>query len=103
VAAEVEVRDVPEMTRYEATVAGAAAGRAEYVIAADLIVFSHTEVEPAYEGHGVGSALAKFSLDDARERGLAVLPLCPFFQGWIRRHPEYRDLVFRPRPSRVAD
>ena len=37
--------------------------------------------------------LARFSLDDARERGLAVLPFCPYVNSWIKKHPEYADLV----------
>jgi hypothetical protein len=40
----------------------------------------------------VGGALALHSLDEARRRGLVVMPICPFYQGWIQRHPEYHDL-----------
>jgi len=50
-------------------------------------------VDPRLEGHGAGSLLARFALDDARRRGLAVLPFCPFMSGWIERHPEFADLV----------
>ena len=50
-------------------------------------------VDPAFEGRGIGSQLATFALDDARARGLAVVPRCPFFAAFIGRHPEYADLV----------
>jgi predicted GNAT family acetyltransferase len=61
------------------------------------VIFTHTQVEDAYEGHGVGSALARFALDDVRASGTRkVLPLCPFIKGWIEKHPDYADLVADP-------
>jgi uncharacterized protein len=53
----------------------------------------HTEIEPEWEGRGFGSTLAAGALDDVRVRGLKVRPLCPFVVAYIRRHPEYADLV----------
>lgn len=80
--------------RYEARVDGELAGSAYYDTADDLIVFTHTEVDEAFEGHGVGSALARFALDDVRADGRRkVVPRCPFIKGWIDRHPDYQDLV----------
>lgn len=100
----VEVKDVPEAKRYEARVDGEAeiAGVADYLRTAELIAFLHTEVPPAHEGKGVGSALARTALDEARAAGLRVLPTCPFFAGWIARHPEYQDLLYQSR-SKVSD
>ena len=81
-------------SRFEARIDGQLAGFAAYVTAPGRIVFTHTEVDPAYEGQGVGSALARFALDDVRASGsLDVVPRCPFIRGWIDRHPEYADLV----------
>ena len=80
--------------RYEARVGGELAGSAYYDTADDLIVFTHTEVDDAYEGHGVGSALARAALDDVRADGRRkVVPRCPFIKGWIDRHPDYQDLL----------
>lgn len=100
----VEVKDVPEAKRYEARVDGETevAGVADYLRTAELIAFLHTEVSPVYEGRGVGSALARASLDEARAAGLRVLPTCPFYAGWIARHPEYQDLLYQSR-SKVSD
>lgn len=57
----------------------------------------HTEVDPAFEGQGVGSQLAKAALDDVRARGLELVPRCPFIAAYIRRHSEdYLDLVAEP-------
>ena len=90
-----EVSHNPEQSRYEAYVEGALAGVAVYQLTDKLVVFTHTEVEPAYEGHGIGSALARFALDDVRSEGTRkVLPLCPFIKQWIGHHPDYADLVY---------
>ncbi len=97
-AGAVRVTDNPDERRYEAWLADRMAGKAEYRIAGDRIIFFHTEIDPAFEGHGVGSQLAREALDDARLRGLRVTPKCPFIAAWIERHPEYRALVsVRPR------
>ncbi|MBZ6101209.1 GNAT family N-acetyltransferase [Streptomyces olivaceus] len=100
----VEVSDVPEAKRYEARVDGGpeVAGVAEYIRTAELVAFVHTEVGPEYEGAGVGSALVRTALDEARAARLRVLATCPFFAGWIARHPEYQDLLYQSR-SQVSD
>ncbi len=87
------VRDAPEAERYEVHVDGALAGFAEYRRRPNLIAFTHTEVGDAYEGQGLASTLIRHALDEARAAGLAVLPFCPFVNGYITRHPEYADLV----------
>ncbi|MEV1049061.1 GNAT family N-acetyltransferase [Streptomyces sp. NPDC049916] len=100
----IEVSDAPEAKRYEARVDGESeeAGIAQYIRTQELIAFVHTEVGPAYEGRGVGSALARTALDEARAANLRVLATCPFFAGWITRHPEYQDLLYQSR-SKVSD
>ncbi|WP_017605253.1 GNAT family N-acetyltransferase [Nocardiopsis alkaliphila] len=90
-----EVKDVPEHRRYEITTDGETAGHAEYILTDTLITFTHTEVDPAFEGKGIGSALVRGALDDVRSRGLSVLPMCPFVKSWIERHRDYGDLVYR--------
>jgi len=101
---DLTVVDVPERSRYEARTAdGSVAGILMYKLADRLMVITHTEVELAYEGQGVGGQLVRGVLDDVRERGLHVLPLCPFTKAWVERHPEYQDLVFGAPPSRVTD
>ncbi len=91
--APVHVEDVPAERRYAASVGGRRAGFAEYRQRPGLIAFVHTEVDPAFAGRGVGSALIGGALDDARARGLAVLPFCPFVDAYIKDHREYADLV----------
>ena len=59
----------------------------------NVIIFTHTLVPPAIEGHGVGSRLVRGALDLARDQGLKVVPQCPFVRAFIERHPAYRDLL----------
>jgi predicted GNAT family acetyltransferase len=93
---DVEVTDNPEQSRYEAGVDGELAGYSEYHLTRSSIVFTHTLVFDEFEGHGVGSALARKALDDVRAKGERdVVPVCPFFHGFIDVHPEYADLVRR--------
>jgi predicted GNAT family acetyltransferase len=92
----VRVTDNTERHRYEAWVGDRLAGYATYELAPGGIVFEHTMTEPAFEGHGIGSHLARTALDDARARGRHVTPRCPFFASYIERHPEYADLVQSP-------
>jgi predicted GNAT family acetyltransferase len=87
------VRDNPEGERYEIVVDGNVAGFAQYRRRRDLIGFFHTEIDPAFEGQGLGSQLIRHALDEARAQGLPVLPFCPFVRGYIERHEEYVDLV----------
>jgi hypothetical protein len=90
---EVVICDQPGSDRYVIEVEGARAGFLTYRLAPEKISFMHAEVEPSMEGRGIGSRLVAFALDDARRRGLAVLPLCPFVASYIHDHGEYRELV----------
>lgn len=79
--------------RYEVWVGDQRAGVATYRERPGSVVFQHTEIDPAFEGHGVGGRLARAALDDVRARGLSVVPLCPFIAAYIASHPQYADLV----------
>lgn len=89
----IETVDVPEAGRYEARVDGRLAGFVEYRQGPDAVVLVHTEVLDEFEGKGVGSSLARGTLDDLRARGALVVPLCPFISAYIRKHRDYLDLV----------
>lgn len=88
-----EVLDVPARSRYEVTVDGELAGFSEYREVEGARVFTHTEVFDAFEGKGVGSALARGALDDVRASGRRLVALCPFVAAYLERHGEYADLV----------
>jgi predicted GNAT family acetyltransferase len=89
----ISVRDDADGERYEIRVDGELAGHIEYRAAPGEIALVHTEVDDRFEGRGLAGKLTAFALDDARRRGLAVLPFCPFARGYIQRHREYEDLV----------
>lgn len=83
-----------EASRFETVVEGKTAV-VEYMDRGKMIVFTHTEVPKGLEGQGIASAMAKAALDFARETSKVVMPLCPYIAAYIRRHPEYADLVLK--------
>ena len=89
---QAEVRDNPAQNRYETTVDGVLA-IAEYRRDGDALVFTHTLVPEAIGGRGVGTALIRGALDDARTKNLKVVPRCSFVVDFMRRHTDYRDLL----------
>jgi predicted GNAT family acetyltransferase len=89
---EEQPRDNPAKQRFELQI-GASTAIADYRLSGRTIEFTHTEVPPPLEGAGVGSRLIRFALDEARQRGYRVRPSCRFVEVYIRRHPEYADLV----------
>lgn len=88
-----EIRDNPERHRFEADLGDGSFALAEYALSAGKIMFTHTEVPPAHEGKGIGSALIRHALDDARRRQLKVIPICPFFAAYMQKHAEVQDLL----------
>lgn len=74
--------------RYRATVYGAPAGELLFEASGTEVVFTHTHVDPAFEGRGVGSALVRYAAKDVRSAGQQVKATCQFAAGWLQRHPE---------------
>jgi uncharacterized protein (TIGR00251 family) len=93
------VTDNEAQLRFEIRVGGELAGFVGYILNGSLIDLVHTEIDPRFRGGGLGGQLVRASLDSARDRGLAVLPTCPFIRSWIRKHPDYKDLVPEDRRS----
>jgi len=89
-----QIADHPQHHHYALSVDGKSAAHIEYRMHGEgTIELVHTEVGKAFEGRGLGSQIAKFALDDARKRGLKVIPTCSYIAGWIQKHPDYGDLV----------
>jgi uncharacterized protein len=90
----ITVADAPHEHRYEIRVDGELAGFTQYFRRQGVVTFTHTEIEPEYEGQGLASDLVRRALDDVRANGETVVPQCPFVKSFIHRHPdEYGDLV----------
>ncbi len=88
------VRDNPARQRYEIVDdAGTVGAFVEYVLHDSVADLVHTETVAGYEGQGLASALVRGALDDARRRGWAIRPYCPFVRRYLGNHPEYLDLV----------
>lgn len=94
----VDVRNNTEKSRFEIIVSDEIVGFAAYEDTGELMVFTHTEIEPGNEGKGYAGTLIKSALDEVREREMLALPVCPFVQGWIAKNPEYGDLDYRSKP-----
>ncbi len=88
------VRDNPGQNRYEIHDDEQLAGFSEYKLSPGKIAFTHTEIDPGFNGRGLARQLVTEALDDARRRDLAVLPFCPYVRKVIASSPErYLDLV----------
>jgi len=78
--------------RYEITVDGTLAGFTEAHPRGDFLLFSHTEIHPEFEGHGLATEVIRSALDDVRARGLKIRATCPFVRAFLDKHEDYRDL-----------
>lgn len=96
------VVDNVQRHRYEVIHDGVNAGHAEYRLENTggaenqpqaTIAFTHTQIDEEFSGRGLASTLIRHALDDARSKGLKVLPYCKFVRGYLEKHPDYQDLV----------
>ena len=88
----VKVTHNPEEHRFELTLDGHLAVL-DYILRNDIIIFTHTGVPSEIEGGNVGVKLAQTGLEYARQNGLGVRSKCWFVSKYLRRHPEYQDLL----------
>lgn len=91
-----EARHNEAQRRYEIEIevdGGSAMALAEYSLDNGVATFFHTETPPALQGRGVASKLINFALTDARARGWKVRPTCSFVIAYLKRHPEFADLL----------
>jgi len=78
--------------RFEANIDGQLAVLA-YRLFPHHVVLDHTGVPKPLERQGLGTKLVRAALDFARANHLRVVPLCPFVASYLRRRPEYQDLL----------
>ena len=89
---EYNVIDNKERSRFEVALDGEFA-HVDYRWHKGKMAIMHTEVPAAYEGKGIAAAMVKHVLGYARKEGLKILVYCPYTAMYIKRHPEYEDLV----------
>jgi len=103
---EFRVVDEPERQRYEGWLGNELVGFVEYRSVRGRRILFHTEVDPGYEGRGLGSRLVTGVLDDIRANGQHITVKCPFVNAFLARHPAYQDVLAqmpaRPAPERSA-
>ena len=95
------VRHNLEKERFEIDLRDGCFAIAEYRLYPGKIAFTHTEVPAAHEGQGLGTRLLSAALAYARQHGLQVIPVCPFFADYILKHPEEQDLLDRASRKRL--
>ena len=88
-----DVKDEADKRRFEIDLGGGSFAIAEYTLPKGMIMFTHTEVPSEHGGKGIGTALIRAGLASARERGLKVIPICPFFAAYMKEHDEEHDLL----------
>ncbi|MDR2114586.1 MAG: N-acetyltransferase [Bifidobacteriaceae bacterium] len=92
-AVELKTRNNEAEQQYELEADAVPVGLAQYRLGQSGLAFVHTEIAPEVSGQGLGGVLIQAALEDARKKGLNVLPYCTFVRHYIETHPEYMDLV----------
>ena len=81
-----------EAARYELDEQGETSW-ADYRLQGERLYINHVESPPALRGTGAAGRLMKAVAQDARDRGLKITPICGYAAAWLRRSPEFKDLV----------
>lgn len=77
--------------------ADAEIGEEAYVDVGDDRVLFRTVVSKEHGGQGLASRIVRTAADDIVARGLKLVPVCSYVEAWVRKHPEYADVVVEPR------
>lgn len=88
-----EIVHLAERQRFELRLDGTRIGRSYYRDEAGRRVFTHTEIDPDFQGKGLSSPLIEAALTETREQGLRVVAQCPAVAAYVAKHPEFADLV----------
>ncbi|MGW0828140.1 GNAT family N-acetyltransferase [Streptomyces sp. NPDC002845] len=79
--------------RYEILVDGRRAGVTAYRDRGAQRVFFHTEIDDAFAGQGLAAPLVQQALEDVRESGKRIVPVCPYVAKFLKRHAEFADIT----------
>lgn len=89
---EITITENTEKKRFETEVEGRTA-LIDYKKAENKIYLTHTEVPSELEGKGIASSMVKQVLQRIKDEGLELVPLCPFVASYIKRHPEWKEIL----------
>lgn len=59
----------------------------------DKIIIDHTEVNPGNEGKSYGKKMVNKAVEFAREKGIKIIPLCPFAKNVFDKTPSFKDVL----------
>jgi predicted GNAT family acetyltransferase len=82
--------------RYELYADDAPAGFTQYYRTGDRVVFTHTEIDEAFSGQGLGKVLAREALDDVVAGGKVIVPMCEFIASYVAKTDKYDGHVQAP-------
>jgi predicted GNAT family acetyltransferase len=99
---ELTVHDHTGERRYETRIGTKVVGVIPYQAEPRRLTLIHIEVDPAFEGKGVGSRHVAGALEGSRRRGVSVVPVCRLVRAYLRRHPEQADLLRRDEHATLA-
>ncbi|MEV0069489.1 GNAT family N-acetyltransferase [Amycolatopsis sp. NPDC050768] len=91
-----------EKHRYEVYADDQLAGFTQYLLRDNQTVFTHTEIDKAFGGRGLGTTLATYALDDVVANGGVIVPVCPFIAAFLRKHTGYEEHVQWPEGTSDA-
>jgi predicted GNAT family acetyltransferase len=94
--AETKVVHNREQLRYEVYSDGDLAGFTQYYRTGDRVVFTHTEIDNAFSGQGLGKVLAGEALDDVVANGKVIVPMCEFIAGYLKKTDKYDGHIEAP-------
>ncbi len=77
-----------QLSRFEVYYDDELAGFAEYLDHDGQRIFFHTEVGEQFGGKGLASTLIRQALRETADAGLRIVPLCPFVESFVRKHPD---------------
>lgn len=86
-----QITDRPERSRYELPIEGGGVAVATYELSPGTMTITHVIVPTHAGGKGIGGKLAAHAIEAARERGLKIVPACPFMAAYFKHHPELTD------------
>jgi uncharacterized protein len=94
--AETKVVHNREQLRYEVYSDGELAGFSRYHRTGDRVVLTHTQIDDAFSGQGLGTVLAAGALDDIVAGGKVIVPSCPFIAKYLEKTDKYDGHVEAP-------
>ncbi len=66
----------------------------EYKQSSHKIKLIHTEVPQELEGNGAATAIIEKTLDYIEKNNSKLIPVCPFVVAYLRRHPDWKRIVY---------